>query len=159
MARQRNPPTVDESDPKSIARYKKWHSSYLYNYYNSAARNRKTRERMARLREKQTLDSPKVQQERLEAKRAAQQRYREKNRALLAKKSRYRRRSQGYRREEAKTKALKRAGRERATLEAAIAQLEPEDENSDSSDDSYFDSSDDQTDGKSNNGDEDTVDA
>ncbi|KAJ7932155.1 hypothetical protein B0H13DRAFT_1857288 [Mycena leptocephala] len=81
MARpwQRNPPQVDESDPKSISRYKKWRSSYLYNYYNSAERNRKTRERMERLRAKQALDSPKVKQERLEAKRAAQQRYREKS--------------------------------------------------------------------------------
>jgi hypothetical protein len=33
---------------------------------------------MERLRAKQALDSPKVKQERLEAKRAAQQRYREK---------------------------------------------------------------------------------
>jgi hypothetical protein len=45
---------------------------------NGAERNRKTRERMTRLRAKQASDSPKVKQERLEAKRAAQERYREK---------------------------------------------------------------------------------
>ncbi|KAJ7920664.1 hypothetical protein B0H13DRAFT_2319195 [Mycena leptocephala] len=135
--RQRHPPEVDESDPKSIARYKKWCSSYLYNYYNGAERNRKTRERMTRLRAKQASDSPKVKQERLEAKRAAQEHYREKNRAILAQKSRCRRRVQTYRREQAKTQAFRRAGREGAALEAAIGELEPR-----VPDDNYDDKSD-----------------
>ncbi|KAJ7872111.1 hypothetical protein B0H13DRAFT_1895498 [Mycena leptocephala] len=106
-------------------------------------RNRKTRERMRRLRAKQALDLPQVKQEQLEAKRAAQER----NRALLAHKSRTHRRSLSYRRRNVITRASRQAARERAALEVAVAGLEPRNssldgslENSDDNSDSSSDS-------------------
>ncbi|KAF8190275.1 hypothetical protein K438DRAFT_1971146 [Mycena galopus ATCC 62051] len=135
--RNRKPPPFNASDAQSMARYNKWYSSIMYNDRNSAQRNAKTRERMARLRAKRALESPEVQQRHHEAKLEAQRKYREKNRKRLALKARCRR----------QLWAFKRAAREDSTLEAAIKDLEPEEDDKDdasttSTDDTYFDSDD-----------------
>jgi polysaccharide pyruvyl transferase WcaK-like protein len=88
---------IDESDPDSYRRYKKWAASRAYNERcvpdvvwnlrskvthttnsNREARNAKKRDRMAALRAKQKSDPPTVQAARLAAKEASARKYREK---------------------------------------------------------------------------------
>ncbi|KAK6980524.1 hypothetical protein R3P38DRAFT_3235630 [Favolaschia claudopus] len=76
--------SLDESDPDSVRRYKKWCASRAYNKRNREARNAKKRERMAMLRAKQKHDPPLIRAARLVAKEDSARRYREKNRELLA---------------------------------------------------------------------------
>ncbi|KAK7048777.1 hypothetical protein R3P38DRAFT_3175022 [Favolaschia claudopus] len=73
---------VDESNPDSVRRYKRWCASRAYN--EREIRNAKKRERMAALREKQKNDPLLVQAARQVAKADSARRYREKNRELLA---------------------------------------------------------------------------
>ncbi|KAK6996427.1 hypothetical protein R3P38DRAFT_3222043 [Favolaschia claudopus] len=76
--------SVDETDAAAIRRYKRRCASRAYNERNREARNAKKRERMAALREKQKHDPLLVQAARHIAKADSAQRYREKNRDLLA---------------------------------------------------------------------------
>ncbi|KAJ7821557.1 hypothetical protein B0H14DRAFT_3471464 [Mycena olivaceomarginata] len=75
---------IDESDPKSYARYRRWRASRDYNERNRGVRNAKKRERMAALRARQKLDPPTVQAARLAAKEESARKYRERNRESLA---------------------------------------------------------------------------
>ncbi|KAJ7716275.1 hypothetical protein B0H16DRAFT_1741364 [Mycena metata] len=161
--RQRNSPPLDESDPKSVARYKMVFLLHLQlpvrhfvlffltflilAWRNAAMRNRKTRERMARVRAAQALDPTHIKEQHLEAKRAAQKRYRDKNRTLLARKARDRRNGRACREESARQIAKRRATQEDTLLENAIVNLEPEngeglDFDSDSDDSTYAGSDD-----------------
>ncbi|KAF8215192.1 hypothetical protein K438DRAFT_1955174 [Mycena galopus ATCC 62051] len=147
--RNRKPPPFNASDAQSVARYNKWYSSITYNDRNSTQRNAKTRERMARLRAKQALKSPEVQQRHHDAKLEAQRKYWEKNRKRLALKARCHQQVRSFRRGEGQLWAFKRAALEDSTLEAAIKDLEPEeddkedDASSTSTDETYFDSAED----------------
>ncbi|KAJ7787845.1 hypothetical protein B0H14DRAFT_2628988 [Mycena olivaceomarginata] len=96
---------IDESDPESYRRYKKWQSSRDYNARNRKARNAKKRENMATLRAKQQLDSPTVKAARLAAKEKSAREYRERNRGILAARA-------------AHARALARWGREADKCEA-----------------------------------------
>ncbi|KAJ7839239.1 hypothetical protein B0H14DRAFT_2588090 [Mycena olivaceomarginata] len=49
---------IDESDPESYRRYKRWQASRAYHERNREARNAKKRERMAALRAQQKFDPP-----------------------------------------------------------------------------------------------------
>ncbi|KAJ7181395.1 hypothetical protein C8R43DRAFT_941240 [Mycena crocata] len=82
------------------------HGIYCYRYYrkNLEACRGKTRERMARLRATDAFVAPEVLAARLEARRAAAQKYREKNKQKLALKAREARAAAAEQRREAKPK-------------------------------------------------------
>ncbi|KAJ7230901.1 hypothetical protein B0H12DRAFT_1231865 [Mycena haematopus] len=116
---------IDESDPASYRRYKKWRASSDYNDRNREARNAKKRERMAQLRAQQKLDSPIIQAARLAAKEESARRYREKNRETLACKAFIARAEAKKAREEARDAATLLAMRQRNRLDRALWDLEP----------------------------------
>ncbi|KAF8145016.1 hypothetical protein K438DRAFT_1992272 [Mycena galopus ATCC 62051] len=124
-AKKQAAPRIDESDPDSYRRYKKWQSSREYNARNKKARNAKKRESMAALRTKQKLDLPTVQAARLAAKEKSAREYRERNRGILAVKAARTRASARCDREAAKDATILLAMRQRHRLENALEDLEP----------------------------------
>ncbi|KAJ7191678.1 hypothetical protein B0H12DRAFT_1246256 [Mycena haematopus] len=113
---------IDESDPDSYRRYKKWRASADYN--DRELRNAKKRECMADLRAKQKLDPPIIQAARLAAKEDSARRYRKKNRKLLASKAVIARAESRKACQEARDAATLLAMRQRNALDRALWDLE-----------------------------------
>ncbi|KAJ7437716.1 hypothetical protein FB451DRAFT_1416699 [Mycena latifolia] len=97
------------------------HAIYCYRYYtkNKEECNRKTRERMARLRASDETVAPEVLAAWLEARRAAAKKYREKNQRKLAMKAREARAQVAEERREAREREQRAERREAARLRAA----------------------------------------
>ncbi|KAF7377214.1 hypothetical protein MSAN_00141100 [Mycena sanguinolenta] len=116
---------IDESDPDSYRRYKKWRSSRTYEARHREARNAKKRERMAALRAKQKMDSPIVQAARLAAKEESARKYRENHRLDIAIRARLARYEAKKARQNAQAADTLLSMRQRNCLDRALWDIEP----------------------------------
>ncbi|KAJ7620523.1 hypothetical protein DFH06DRAFT_1341648 [Mycena polygramma] len=105
-------PEIDEDDPESIRRNKRWHSSHSYNRKNRHLRNTKKKERMSTLRAQQALDAPEIVEARRLAAREASRKYRDGHRDVLALKAKARRAADKSAQERANTALERRRRRE-----------------------------------------------